>query len=73
MQMVQMATAIKALARPLFKTGPVRVRVIRGRKSPTPVTAREATAIIRISLKDTQRFIYSSRSETVSFRWGRGR
>ena len=72
-QIIQIAIPIRALARPLESTGPVSARVIRGMISPTIVTASVAATMTMTSPRDTQRFMYSSRSGIPSFFCGSGR
>ena len=70
---IQMARPISALPLPLKSTGPVRALVRRGISNPTPDTEIAAKTIMRMSLVETQRFMYSSRSGMPSFFSGSGR
>ena len=66
-QATQIASDSRTSVWPEARTGPVSSRMIRGISMPARVTARAAAAIRRKSLRVTERFIYSSRSEIPSF------
>ena len=72
-QIMQMAMLMRALAFPLASTGPVSAQVMRGMMRPTIVTARDAATMQTMSFRDTQRFIYKSRSEMPKLLSGSGR
>ncbi len=69
----QTASPISAVPLPLKSTGPVSALVRRGISRPTPDTRIAARTSMRMSLTETQRFMYSRRSGMPSFFSGSGR